>query len=93
LPVGGISDPVTTRFGLHLIQVIDRRKTTIDNRQLREQARSILREQKFEQAFAEWLRDLRAAPTSNCGTRRSSGAKTVRTRGSASGSTSSSTDR
>ena len=59
LPVGGISDPVQTRFGLHLIQVVDRRQTTIDNRQLREQARNILREQKFEAAFAEWLRDLR----------------------------------
>jgi peptidyl-prolyl cis-trans isomerase SurA len=59
LPIGGISDPVTTRFGLHLIQVIDRRQTTIDIRQLREQARNILREQKFEAAFAEWLRDLR----------------------------------
>jgi peptidyl-prolyl cis-trans isomerase SurA len=60
LPVGGISDPVTTRFGLHLVQVVDRRKVTLDNRQLREQARNILREQKFEQAFAEWLRDLRS---------------------------------
>ena len=59
LPVGGISDPVTTRFGLHLIQVVDRREITLDNRQLREQARNILREQKFEEAFAEWLRDLR----------------------------------
>jgi len=59
LPVGGISDPVTTRFGVHLIQVIDRRQTTIDIRQLREQARNILREQKFEAAFTEWLRDLR----------------------------------
>jgi peptidyl-prolyl cis-trans isomerase SurA len=59
LPVGGISDPVSTRFGLHLIQVVDRRQTTLDNRQLREQARNILREQKFEAAFAEWLRDLR----------------------------------
>jgi peptidyl-prolyl cis-trans isomerase SurA len=59
LPVGGISDPVTTRFGMHLIQVIDRRQTTLDIRQLREQARNILREQKFEAAFAEWLRDLR----------------------------------
>jgi peptidyl-prolyl cis-trans isomerase SurA len=59
LPVGGISDPVTTRFGLHLIQVVDRREITLDNRQLREQARNILREQKFEQAFGEWLRDLR----------------------------------
>jgi peptidyl-prolyl cis-trans isomerase SurA len=59
LPVGGISDPVTTRFGLHLIQVVDRRQTTLDPKQLREQARSILREQKFEAAFSEWLRDLR----------------------------------
>jgi peptidyl-prolyl cis-trans isomerase SurA len=59
LPVGGISDPVTTRFGLHLIQVVDRRQTTLDVKQLREQARNILREQKFEAAFAEWLRDLR----------------------------------
>jgi peptidyl-prolyl cis-trans isomerase SurA len=59
LPVGGLSDPVTTRFGLHLIQVVDRRQVTLDNRQLREQARNILREQKFETAFAEWLRDLR----------------------------------
>jgi len=60
LPVGGISDPVTTRFGIHLIQVVDRRQTTLDTRQLREQARNILREQKFEAAFAEWLRDLRS---------------------------------
>ncbi|HZW73677.1 MAG TPA: peptidylprolyl isomerase [Caldimonas sp.] len=59
LPVGGISDPVTTRFGLHLVQVVDRRKITLDNKQLRENARNILREQKFEEAFAEWLRDLR----------------------------------
>jgi peptidyl-prolyl cis-trans isomerase SurA len=59
LPVGGISDPVTTRFGVHLIQVIDRRQTTLDIRQLRDQARNILREQKFEAAFAEWMRDLR----------------------------------
>jgi len=60
LPIGGISDPVTTRFGIHLIQVIDRRQTTLDIRQLREQARNILREQKFEAAFTEWLRDLRS---------------------------------
>jgi peptidyl-prolyl cis-trans isomerase SurA len=60
LPVGGISDPVTTRFGLHLVQVVDRRKLTLDKRQLREQARNILREQKFEAAFAEWLRDMRS---------------------------------
>ena len=59
LPVGGISDPVTTRFGLHLIQVVDRRQATLDVRQQREQAKNLLREQKFDEAFTEWLRDLR----------------------------------
>ena len=60
LPVNGISDPVVTRFGVHLIQVVERRSVKLDAKQLREQARNVLREQKFEQAYNEWLRDLRA---------------------------------
>jgi peptidyl-prolyl cis-trans isomerase SurA len=60
LPINGISDPVVTRFGVHLIQVVERREVTIDARQLREQARNALREQKFETAYNDWLRDLRA---------------------------------
>jgi len=60
LDVGGISDPVTTRFGVHLVQVVDRRQVTLDAKQQREQARNILREQKFEEAYVEWLRDLRS---------------------------------
>lgn len=59
LPIGGLSDPVTTRFGVHLIQVVERRQVELDVRQQREQARNILREQKFEGAYTEWLRDLR----------------------------------
>jgi peptidyl-prolyl cis-trans isomerase SurA len=59
LEVGGISDPVATRFGLHLIQLIERRDVTLDRKQQRDQARNILREKKFEGAYAEWLRDLR----------------------------------
>ena len=59
LSIGGLSDPVTTRFGIHLVQVVERRQVELDARQQREQARNILREQKFEGAYAEWLRDLR----------------------------------
>ena len=59
LPVNGVSDPVPTRFGIHLIQVVERRQVTLDRKQQREQARNILREQKFEAAYAEWVRDLR----------------------------------
>jgi peptidyl-prolyl cis-trans isomerase SurA len=59
LGVGGISDPVVTRFGIHLIQLIERREMTLDRKQQREQARNILREKKFEEAYNDWLRDLR----------------------------------
>ena len=59
LPLRGISDPVVSRFGVHLVQVIERREVTLDARQQREQARNILREQKFDNAYTEWLRDLR----------------------------------
>ena len=59
LDVGGISEPLVTRFGVHLVQVVDRRQVTLDAKQQREQARNILREQKFEEAYVEWLRDLR----------------------------------
>jgi peptidyl-prolyl cis-trans isomerase SurA len=60
LPVGGVSDPVVSRFGVHIIQVVDRRKVALDPKQQREQARNVLREQKFEPAYLDWLRELRA---------------------------------
>lgn len=60
LPIGGISEPLLSRFGVHLIQVIERRQVQLDTKQQREQARNVLREQKFEPAYVEWLKDLRA---------------------------------
>ncbi len=60
LPINGLSEPVVSRFGVHLIQVLERRKTALDAKQQREQARAALREQKFEDAYAEWVGDLRA---------------------------------
>lgn len=60
LPVGGLSMPVRSRFGVHLIQVLDRREQVIEPKQLREQALSALREQKFDPAYQEWVADLRA---------------------------------
>jgi peptidyl-prolyl cis-trans isomerase SurA len=60
LPLGGVSQPVLSRFGVHLIQVLERREVALETRQLREQARALLRERKFAEAYAEWARDLRA---------------------------------
>ncbi len=59
-PAAASSDPVVSRFGVHLIQVVDRRRVALDAKQQREQARNILREQKFEEAYQNWARDLRA---------------------------------
>jgi peptidyl-prolyl cis-trans isomerase SurA len=48
-----------SRFGVHLIQVLERRSVALDTKQLREQARTALRERKFETAYAEWVREVR----------------------------------
>ena len=60
LPVGGLSAPVVSRFGVHLIQVLERRKVVLDVKQLREQARNALREQRFEQVYLDWTKELRS---------------------------------
>ena len=60
LPINGISDPLVSRFGVHLIQVLERRETTLEPKQQREQVRNQLRELKFDEAYSDWIRDLRA---------------------------------
>jgi peptidyl-prolyl cis-trans isomerase SurA len=60
LSVGGLSAPVVSRFGVHLIQVLERREVALEPRQLREQARTALREQRFEQAYLDWTKELRS---------------------------------
>ena len=59
LAPGGISAPVVSRFGVHLIQVVERRSVTADPKEVREQARGQLRETKFEQAYLDWAKELR----------------------------------
>ena len=59
LPLNGISPPVMSRFGVHLIQVLERRTVDVEIKQLREQARGALREQKYDEAYQDWVKDLR----------------------------------
>jgi peptidyl-prolyl cis-trans isomerase SurA len=56
----GLSEPVVSRFGVHLIQVLERREVAVEPKQLRELARDTLREQRFDQAYADWVRELRS---------------------------------
>ena len=60
LPINQVSDPVVSRFGVHLIEVIERRSVPVDRKQLREIARNVLREQRFDTAYADWAREIRA---------------------------------
>ena len=55
-----VSDPVVSRFGVHLIQVVERRQQPVDRKQQREIARNVLRERKFDAAYQEWAREIRA---------------------------------
>ena len=59
LQPGQISDPVVSRFGVHLIQVQGRREAKIDPREAREAARNLLRDRKMEQAYEAWAQEVR----------------------------------
>jgi peptidyl-prolyl cis-trans isomerase SurA len=59
LKVGEVSEPVRTPFGYHLIQVLERRSSDMSPERRRLQARQVLRERKAEEAYTEWLRQLR----------------------------------
>ncbi len=59
LKVGEVSQPVRTPFGYHLMQVLERRAADMSPERRRLQARQALRERKSEEAFQEWLRQVR----------------------------------
>ena len=56
---GQVSEPLTSRFGVHLIQVIERREVPLTGAQEREYARNMLRESKFDEALDTWAREVR----------------------------------
>ncbi len=54
-----VSQPVKTPFGWHLIQLIERRTSDMSSERRRLEARKALRERKGDEAYQEWLRQLR----------------------------------
>ena len=54
-----ISPVVQTPFGMHLIQVVERRSRDVSEDRKRAVARQALRERKLEEAYQDWLRQIR----------------------------------
>ena len=59
LKPGELSQPVKSPFGYHLIQVLERRAAGLTVERQRIQARLALKERKADEAYQEWLRQLR----------------------------------
>jgi peptidyl-prolyl cis-trans isomerase SurA len=54
-----VSDPVQTPFGWHLIQVMERRTQDVTGERQRQVARQAIRTRKADEAYQEWVRQLR----------------------------------
>ena len=63
LQIGEVSNPVKTEFGWHLIQVLERREAQLTVEKQKEFARATIRERKLQQAYQDWLREIRDTAT------------------------------
>ncbi len=60
LGTGRDQRPVVSRFGVHLIQLLERRQADMSQREQREMVRSMLREKKLDEAYPNWAQEVRA---------------------------------
>ena len=59
LQAGQVSDPLVSRFGVHIIEVTDRRKVAVPEKEQRDMARAALREKRLDEAYERWVEDVR----------------------------------
>lgn len=59
LKPGEVSEPIQSPFGWHLIQVLERRNQDITQERRRFEARQAIRARKAEEAFEDWVRQIR----------------------------------
>ena len=59
LQINQISEPLVSRFGVHVIQVLARRDAPISERELRESARNVVRQRKYDETYEQWAQEVR----------------------------------
>lgn len=59
LAINEVSAPIRSQFGWHLIQVLERRKQDMSKESKRLKARQEIRARKAEEAYNEWIHELR----------------------------------
>ena len=59
LQPGQIAEPLVSRFGVHLVQVLARREAPITERELRDLVRNSLREKKYDETYQLWAQEVR----------------------------------
>ena len=59
LAPGGISPPLVSRFGVHIIQVLERRQAQLTSREQRDVARNVLRQRNAERDYLQWAEEVR----------------------------------
>ncbi len=59
LAPGQVGEPLVSRFGVHLIEVLERRRVETSQREQREAVRGLLREKKLDEAYLLWAQDQR----------------------------------
>lgn len=59
LKIDELSEPIRTPFGWHLLQVRERRTQDVTAERRREQARMAMRQRKADEAFQDWVRQMR----------------------------------
>jgi len=59
LPLNQISSPIDTRYGVHILEVLDRRQKNVTEQVIRNRVDGLLRRQRAEREFDQWVRELK----------------------------------